>query len=65
LVDDDGDEIEDWELEEMRVERESREALDRNYHEGHVVAEKDRTWTGFTIPEWMRINTTDDRKRYK
>jgi hypothetical protein len=29
------------------------------------AVEHDPNWTGFTIPEWMRINTTDDRKRYK
>jgi len=65
MIDDDGDEIEDWELEEMRVERESLEALNRNYRDGHVVAEWAPRWDGFTIPEWLRINTTDDRKRYK
>ena len=65
MIDDDGDELEDWELDEIRIEREAREALvsaERN----HVPAvDRNPDWKGFTVPEWLRINTTDDRKRYK
>lgn len=29
------------------------------------VIEQDAAWTGFTVPEWLRICTTDEKKRYK
>jgi len=51
--DDDGDPMEDWEVEEARVESESREWLGRNY--GHPITDTDPKWSGFTLPVWLRI----------
>ena len=29
------------------------------------VIKHNPNWTGFTVHEWARIDTTDERKRYK
>jgi len=62
---DDGEELEDWEIEEARLDVESRTEIHRDYGSRIPVTEISPAWTGFTVPEWLRINTTDDRKRYK
>ena len=56
-INDDGEEIDTID-DEPEIKR-------RNYGSLIPITRFDPDWKGFTVPEWLRINTTDGAKRYK